>query len=382
MKKIYFVMLALLFTTGAFAQIKSEQPIPRTPNSMPARAYHDAAARSEQQIWLEYDSADSYINAPVSNSHYIWDFNQRYTSIDSSHSSPTVAFDSLYDLYLNYAIPKSTVASLRVDSFYVAMGHQNLSGTNDTIIARIVALDANGLPTNTTLWSDTTITDVSMSSNGNWLNAFYNFWYPSFDIPAGGKHFGIEIDYYGDKADTFGIIAGFNGASGTGVCTGAIIAGDYSNFYPNSFETWTQYGLYLPDPNQGDIFYDCDQDGNLTLGIDGVSYMQDIIIGAYVTVTDNVGLQDLKKMGFGLSQNIPNPVNKTTKIGYDIVDHSKEVTLFVNDLLGNQVMVVNEGSKNTGGHVIDLDVSSLAKGVYTYTLRANDAQLTKKMIVE
>ena len=57
-----------------------------------------------------------------------------------------------------------------------------------------------------------------------------------------------------------------------------------------------------------------------------------------------------------------------------------KVTLEVYDITGHLVYIQNEGTVSAGRHSIELN-THLAAGAYTYTLKANEASLTKTMMV-
>jgi len=81
-----------------------------------------------------------------------------------------------------------------------------------------------------------------------------------------------------------------------------------------------------------------------------------------------------------LGQNIPNPFNNTTAINYSVKSNAN-VTLTVTDMTGKIVMNVNEGTKAAGDHKITLDASTLAGGMYHYTLSNGETSITKAMSV-
>jgi len=83
---------------------------------------------------------------------------------------------------------------------------------------------------------------------------------------------------------------------------------------------------------------------------------------------------------FLLSQNYPNPFNPSTKITFEI-PNSGLVTLKVFDITGKLVDVLLNGNKNSGKYTVDFNGSSLASGVYFYSLTSNDFTDTKKMIL-
>jgi hypothetical protein len=389
MKKIYSFLFMALLTAGAFAQtnIGSEHiPNLRKPISIPSIPINSARSGTSQ-IFLDYDSADTEINF-VSQSNYIWNMNMHYSLAGhdtNSWQTCIVRFDSLYDANTQITTNNAQVTNIVVDSIYALLGHSNMSTQNDTLITRIIPLNASGYPVpTTTLWADTMITDTSWSVGGSWLQTTYFQWSPAKNLGAGVNNFAVELDYYDpSKLDTCGFIAGFSDQGLSGTCSQTAA---YSNFYPNSYAAWTKYGAtypLLPDPTGIDIYYDCLGLGHDTVG-QGHNYIQDIYLGAWITVTtNNVGInEDLKNTGIGLYQNIPNPFHSSTDIKYELANDAKDVVLSIYDIVGNKVMQAEEGTKTSGQHVIRLDASKLAKGMYSYTLRVDGSQLTKRMVIE
>ena len=82
-----------------------------------------------------------------------------------------------------------------------------------------------------------------------------------------------------------------------------------------------------------------------------------------------------------VDQNNPNPAKNNTQIAVTLPE-SSNVTITVTNLMGQKVMEVNKGKLNAGKNIINLNVSNLSSGVYFYTVTANNASVTKKMIVE
>ncbi len=77
----------------------------------------------------------------------------------------------------------------------------------------------------------------------------------------------------------------------------------------------------------------------------------------------------------------PNPVKDYAKVNISLKANAN-VTLNVTNLVGQQVMNVNEGNLNTGSHQFTLDASKLNAGIYFVTLNVNGQKYTEKMIVE
>ncbi len=83
---------------------------------------------------------------------------------------------------------------------------------------------------------------------------------------------------------------------------------------------------------------------------------------------------------FALEQNYPNPFNPATTINYSIPE-AGNVEMKVYDILGNEVATLVSEIKAPGNYSAMFDASSLASGIYIYTLRANNFVQTKKMIL-
>ena len=83
---------------------------------------------------------------------------------------------------------------------------------------------------------------------------------------------------------------------------------------------------------------------------------------------------------FSLSQNYPNPFNPTTTISYSL-DKAADISLDVYNVIGQKVATLASGRVNAGEYTADFDASSLASGLYFYTLTSGDVSITKKMVL-
>ncbi|RPI13489.1 MAG: T9SS C-terminal target domain-containing protein [Ignavibacteriae bacterium] len=83
---------------------------------------------------------------------------------------------------------------------------------------------------------------------------------------------------------------------------------------------------------------------------------------------------------YKLDQNYPNPFNPTTTISFAI-PKAGNVELVVFDVLGRNVATLVNGYTTVGNHSIEFDASSLASGIYFYTITAGDFTATKKMML-
>ncbi len=72
---------------------------------------------------------------------------------------------------------------------------------------------------------------------------------------------------------------------------------------------------------------------------------------------------------FAMSQNYPNPSNPKSKIDYEIPINGK-VTLKIYDILGKEVFLLINETKEAGYYTTEFDGSNLSSGVYFYRIIA------------
>jgi hypothetical protein len=110
------------------------------------------------------------------------------------------------------------------------------------------------------------------------------------------------------------------------------------------------------------------------------------VIWAYGSSATDVAESDELPTEFNLAQNYPNPFNPETSIEYSIPEKA-HVTLKVYDLLGNEIAVLVDGELDPGVYKNKFDGSSIASGIYIYTLKSeaiggkNEPTLVKKMLL-
>ena len=144
------------------------------------------------------------------------------------------------------------------------------------------------------------------------------------------------------------------------------MVGCYSEFYygtSGQSEPQTSYVMYPTAGGSGSQYY--------TTSTPMVRFNFD---PAIVGISENVA------GNMELGQNIPNPANNTTAINYS-VNSNANVTLTVTDMTGKVVMTINEGTKAAGDYKVTLDASTLAGGMYHYTLSNGETSITKAMSV-
>jgi hypothetical protein len=124
-------------------------------------------------------------------------------------------------------------------------------------------------------------------------------------------------------------------------------------------------------------------DYNLTGGGDFVWFTSQTASPAIrLILSERVGVDEIaNRNGIQLFQNIPNPTDGTTMIRFELLQ-TRNVTMEMRDLQGRLIQAIERGQLPAGNHQVDMNVSDLQGGIYTYTLVADGMRLTKKMIVK
>ncbi len=89
---------------------------------------------------------------------------------------------------------------------------------------------------------------------------------------------------------------------------------------------------------------------------------------------DEFGLPNV----LALNQNYPNPFNPTTTISYSVPERA-HVNLRIFNILGQEVQILVDNTKEAGQYEINWDAKNSASGIYFYRLSYQDKVLTKKM---
>ncbi len=104
----------------------------------------------------------------------------------------------------------------------------------------------------------------------------------------------------------------------------------------------------------------------------------DAIANTFRNLTE-VSPTPLTITGYRLYNNYPNPFNPSTVIRF-AVPRAGLVEISVYDILGRKVETLTEGRMSSGVHAVTFSGSGFSSGVYFYTLTAEGAVLSKKML--
>jgi hypothetical protein len=215
---------------------------------------------------IDYDSIEVNSTGNLSEA-FIWEINSNAEcTVDTLVMSYFImSFDTLIDAgtLLHYYSGNSTIT---IDTIFTLFGHENNSGTPDTIITSILLNNANGIPTGTVLWADTLISDTSLTAvapDNTWLQAGVLISTPGITLNQ-GETFSVKIEYFAPRADTFGVLSFYYKDAG-GDCDA-----DCGSILPFMFPTSYYYINYPPNPALCDQFpdnlgnglvVDCNADG-------------------------------------------------------------------------------------------------------------------------
>ena len=148
-------------------------------------------------------------------------------------------------------------------------------------------------------------------------------------------------------------------------------------------------GLIIKTTNRGLTWTSQPNPASVTLwSIDFVDSLNGFAVGnnGVILKTTNGGLSavsntnELTPDKFILSQNYPNPFNPETVISYRLTV-SREVSLKVYNVLGNEVSILVHEKQNAGEYSVTFDGTNFPGGVYFYTLSSNGYSETKKFVL-
>jgi len=223
-------------------------------------------------------------------------------------------------------------------------------------------------------WADTTellFREKMFSTNG-------------FNVPA-GKLVGYGITYKP------GMVYTLNDTLDKQV--NSFIFTSYEENGASTFPTYT----YCPAPNSAacdwnsssiittEVRYNTDPNWNGSY-IPAFAYTapysyEDHLVSYKISATTEVGVADITNNSLSLSQNMPNPAKDVTTINYELAQSANNVVIEITDITGKQVKAFNKGKQTTGKYSVSFDGNELQAGIYFYTLKTDNSQVTKRMNV-
>jgi M6 family metalloprotease-like protein len=104
-----------------------------------------------------------------------------------------------------------------------------------------------------------------------------------------------------------------------------------------------------------------------------------VLGGAPDKIVVNPQIQNLPSE-YSLSANYPNPFNPSTIINY-AVKEAGLVSIKVYDILGAEVAILVNETKDAGAYAVEFNAAKLPSGVYIYTMQVNGFTSSKKMLL-
>lgn len=136
------------------------------------------------------------------------------------------------------------------------------------------------------------------------------------------------------------------------------------------------YDNYLVIDHQGILRYSSAENGGL-----GERYRLNDIKDAIETYLAKTGLNSaIIPLDFNISQNYPNPFNSVTTINYTLLKRS-HVKLEIYDIRGRLLETLVNEVRTPSDYSVDWNATGLSTGVYFYRLRADDFDVTRKMLL-
>ena len=226
------------------------------------------------------------------------------------------------------------------------------------------AIDGNNL-----LWSDTIITDSSLTGLGPGGGVLLDVALLTPDLQLNqGQRFAVQIDYFGSENDPFFVLHGFRDE-----CNANCVA--EPSIVPSRFpggSTFSRFVGFSMETFSTSIFFDCDGDTAQTPGSCEVLPLQNLVVVPVITAEVEItGLADNKVASEVMVY--PNPAVEQIQIR---TDHSIE-SIQIYSMLGELVYDQDEIEKD--GNFLKIDVNDLIPGFYFVNMESEGQIISKKV---
>ncbi len=184
-----------------------------------------------------------------------------------------------------------------------------------------------------------------------------------YGVPeAQGDTYDLTDYYFGDNDPT--TIPGIETEDGDGITRISDLVEDLSinSSFVSTLDGHTIGALHWTDEIDG-----YDPDASLTAILDGYADATTAVVEPENSV-------------FVLGQNQPNPFSHSTIINFSLEERA-HVKITVQNAYGMHVATLVDGVRNAGNYNAIWDASSVANGIYFYTMEADNLQATRKMLL-
>ncbi|MCF8302706.1 MAG: T9SS type A sorting domain-containing protein [Bacteroidales bacterium] len=129
------------------------------------------------------------------------------------------------------------------------------------------------------------------------------------------------------------------------------------------------------------LLYQRDEEPGLAIRGDEDPFTNNTLTYMSVPKSDVQGVEEINPAtSFKVYQNYPNPFNATSTIEVSL-KQSADVEVSIYNNMGQLVSQIDKGELRSGLHKIQVSASDLSAGSYFYTVKVDDSQVTKQMIV-
>ena len=395
MKKIItsFLTLTALVSSAQF-QAPFKNPSERNRVSseeiQAIKSHLSSSQRDVVNLYIDYPVCDQIEQGAGDVQNYLWSFNSDYTATDTSGIVPiNYAAVRILDLvgYTDVSqdpintytglLPYPDNLSVTIDTIYVLLSHENNSGQDNSVILELRELNSsnNILPTTPLVWADTTVTNMAISSSGNWLGQGA---LALLTIPCGyqtleNQKVGVNFRYIAPKEDTLGLLAGYvpnpNGPAAPNDLA-------LKTRYPHNYFRWM--GILGSNIQNTSTIYYTPQPGQDT-GFFKIQNWQMWIAATFEDATTSA--QEKMILPLGLDQNYPNPFEFSSSFSFSIQE-SQDLTLQITDVNGRIIANKELGHHLTGSYNAPLPTENLSAGAYFYQLIGEkDKSAVRRFIV-
>lgn len=311
MKKLFTLLCFVAMICVASGQ--SNRPIEMSvfsKNLKPAPAFQkksfqpSSSRAASYSLALDYDDNDETLAGllGVDYQRFLWSINRRWGNTDNLNLDyAAVSFDTLQ--YVDQTsgqlafFPRAS-STTTLDSFAILFIHDNTTGNTDSLSFTVFKTGTDvianyGAPnatyTTPSLWDTLIITNTTIPLNTQ--NYTLATFYPNVAL-AQGESFGIRVDFAGDTANAFNILAGYRDPCFDACAAEISCAGNNTGYYLNLTQQTTNLsGFYQNNSVNGAIFFDCDMSGGNgpTPGACENFYIQNAIILPFITSNVNFG---------------------------------------------------------------------------------------------
>ncbi len=245
----------------------------------------------------------------------------------------------------------------------------------------------NPTPENENTWVASQVRDMSVSWNGTYVYGEFSGWqymYPDMAMSPDGSVIWAassvaddtsngtygDIDIYVSKSTDYGMTWTDYGN----------VTNTPSTITEDNFEMSPHFAPYATEEDAYFMFQMADFSVNTVGGTNFEDFKQRVYVGHLMDPVASTDNETQVPSNFTLSQNYPNPFNPTTSIEYSI-ESDGVVSIDLFDLRGTKVQTLVNEHQTTGNHALTVDGSSLASGVYFYTMNYAGQTKTKKLVL-